>query len=190
MKHFNPLLIALPCILIALAATASTTNHTASDTATEYRIQAYNNCNQVADIPMTAPQITLYQKLETAQKAIEIAQSPIEKIEQQINAYSTEISAITELAVVENEHTLTINKTLLAKQEQAAKQLKNFIAQHQADFDRLEKTASQIESIAQQFEESIKPTLGGMSYQYLQVVGPNTPKNNNTCNDSLAYRMH
>ncbi|MBE0350200.1 MULTISPECIES: hypothetical protein [Pseudoalteromonas] len=160
--------------LLAAATTACIGLSSASTTIDDnnYRVITFKDCKKVHEGTLNNEQIAAYQQLKREQEKLESLELPLSDMEEQVTAYSQQIEAITNKAVVEDENHLRINKSLLKEQDKLTKQLDELIASHDADFKALDEQAKHMEKAATLFDEAMKPMMEQNETTHLQILAP------------------
>ena len=99
---------------------------------------------------------------------MEIAEGPIEAIEEQIDELSDMIDDLTNRAVQEDDNSLYIDKALLEEQQEVVDQLDELMEAHQGDFDRLSEIGDSISQKAEEFEKAIDASLDDIDYNFVK----------------------
>jgi hypothetical protein len=186
MKRPIKILIAslVPIIMYQVALASSDT-----DKASDYSVVALKDCQVVSNKTMTTEQFLSYTHLKQQDQIMQRLQVPIQKIEQEIEAYTDEIEKLTKLAIQETDETLHINKTLLKQQDSAAQKFNEFMQLHQQHFDALGEQGNIIGQRADIFETSIKANLKNIDYDQIQVLTPSSQKILSNCDNDIQVMI-
>ena len=180
MKSFNKKFI-LTATLIASTYTALVWAGTDSDN--KFEFVAIKNCQVVMQKQMTPEQREAYLSLKQQEQKMHELELPIQDLEVEIQQYSAQIESLVKLAIVDNEDSLYIDKTLLAEHDAVAKEFTDFMSDHQAKFDAIGEHGQVIVEFADVFETSIKADLDNVEYDHIQIISPDKPIIN-ACNNN------
>lgn len=185
MKSFNKKFI-LTATLIASTYTALVWAGT--DTDSNFEFVAMKDCQVVMQKEMTSVQREAYLSLKQQEQKMHELELPIQDIEVEIQQYSEQIESLVKLAIVDNEDSLYIDKTLLAEHDAIATEFTDFMSVHQAKFDAIGEHGQVIVEYANEFESSIKADLDNVDYDHIQVITPDKPTIN-ACYDNHFSRF-
>ncbi|WP_440054929.1 hypothetical protein ACSLBF_01865 [Pseudoalteromonas sp. T1lg65] len=142
-----------------------------------YQLIAYQNCNPVVKHVMDQEQIAAYKDLKAAEVEMAAVELPMEDIEQQLLVLSKEIELVSADAIIEDGEKLVINKKLLTKQQEKAKQIEAVIEAHASKFEAIDDYADKVSAAADRFDESLVSVLGDLKGININVIEPGeTPK--------------
>jgi chromosome segregation ATPase len=122
------------------------------------------------EITMTPMQVEAYQKLQQQEASMYQIEVPIKSIERQMHEYTDKIEKFSALAVKETETSLSIDKEVLAQQNEVVHQFEDFMAKHREKFNDLDRHGRNVSLAAKDFEQSIKTLLVGLDYDQVHVV--------------------
>ena len=183
--HFaTPILLLMGAISGSVAAAQPTT----AEKNGTYRMLAYDQCKLVADVPLNETQIKHYQAMQDIEDNMQYAQHSLQRAETQMSALSLKLEELTQLAEQQNhEHWQADSKTI-AKIEAISQQIDDVVNTHQPQFAHLESTASQVEKIANQFEQAISGSLIGLTFQQVEILTPNKPTSQFKCRHTTVVK--
>ena len=128
MKSINKYVKFIPVLcLFASIAMAEQRSKNPSD----YTVVVLKDCEIVSKKPMTQDQLTAYLSLLNVEDSIESLHLPIQDVEDEINDLTNKIEEITELAIVETDDMITIDKGLLSMHQEIATQVQAIVDAHQ-----------------------------------------------------------
>jgi hypothetical protein len=186
MKRSTKTLIALifPLVICHVAIAWAKT-----DKENNYSVIALKNCQVVSDQAMTVDQFAAFLSLKQKEQKMHSLEVPIQKIEQEIKVYTDELTKLTSLAIQDTDESIHINKKLLEQQEKVAKELNQFMQQHQQDFDALGKQGRIIGLQAEVFENSIKTSLESIDYDQIKLLTPVNRHSLANCDKSIQVMV-
>jgi DNA repair ATPase RecN len=136
----------------------------------QYQIAAYNNCQLMTVIPMTAEQNKTYQQFKEFEQKMALHEAPMEVFEAQMEILGEQMEQITKSAIIEENNILTINKTLLEEQETIAEQIQALVDEYQPEITRLEQAGDEISKIADQFEQTLPDDIKSHQYDMVDII--------------------
>ncbi|MEZ7205802.1 hypothetical protein [Pseudoalteromonas sp. DY56-GL79] len=172
MKTTKSILIISVTLALSACIGYSNANTTEPQTQGSYRLIAYQDCNPIIKHTMDAEQVAAYKALKAAELDISASELPIKDIEDKLALLSKEMEAINKEAIQEDDDRLVINKALLAKQEEKAKQIEAVIESHAANFDAIDDYAEKIEAAANRFDKALKPIIGDLKEVNINIIEP------------------
>ncbi|WP_286235400.1 hypothetical protein [Thalassotalea sediminis] len=122
-------------------------------------IYVYNNCQQLAVIPMTDSQISAYKAFKATEVGMANAEKPLSAMEDELAKYQAELEKLSNEMIIETNEKIVMNKALLKKHERLADKIENIISKHKPNFDNLDVQVEQIETAAKSFERAIQPSI-------------------------------
>ena len=189
MKSFNKNII-LTAALIASTYTALI--WAATDTNNNYQFVAVKNCKVVMQKEMNSEQREAYLAFKQQEHKMHELELPIQDIEIEIQQYSDQIESLVKLAIVDNEDSLYIDKSLLSKHEDIANEFSEFMSEYQTSFDALGEHGQVIVQYAETFETfetTIEADLENVEYDHIEIISPNDSTINSCYNNTLEALM-
>lgn len=165
--------------LAALAPVFALQNQPVSQS--DYHIIAYKDCKQVFQQPMSDTQIKAYHELTLQTDKMDELELGLDGINDEIAAFTQKIESITDLAIQETGSRLTIDKNLLAEQQQIVAELERFMDQHEHRFDALGEHGEILGQYADVFTDAIEADLAHVDYDNVRVITPDNLNDNHHC---------
>ncbi|NOU49882.1 hypothetical protein HG263_04945 [Pseudoalteromonas sp. JBTF-M23] len=138
----------------------------------EYRILVFDHCQKMLEKPLNSEQVSSFLALEEQSELMRKLEKPIHAVSRQMSKLGREVEAISRKAFIEDDKTLTIDKTHLAEQKLLSKQLEALADAHKDDFNTLERQGKNVESAAKRFESTIKPLIADVENAHIQILEP------------------
>jgi hypothetical protein len=186
MKSFNKKYIFI-ATLLASSYTALVLAGT--DAINNYEYAAIKDCQVVMQKEMTLEQREAYLALKQQAQKMHELELPIAVIEVEIQQYSEQIESLVKLAIVDNEDSLYIDKTLLSEHDHIANEFSEFMSEHQASFDAIGEHGQVIVEYAEAFETMIESDLENVNYDHIQIILPGKLTINSCHDNTLAALM-
>lgn len=172
MKTTKSILIISVILALSACVGYSKANPTEVQTQGSYQLIAYQDCIPIIKHTMDSEQVGAYKALKAAERDMSAKELPIRDIEDKLALLSKEIEAISIEAIREDDSQLVINKALLAKQEEKAKQIEAIIENHSDNFDAIGDYAEKIEAAANRFDKALKPIIGDLTEVNINIIEP------------------
>jgi hypothetical protein len=186
MKPFNKKFI-LTATLIASTYTALLWAGT--DPNGSYEFVAMKDCQVVMQKEMTPEQLEAYLALKQHEQKMQELELPIQDLEVEIQQYSEQIKSLVELAIVDNEDSLHIDKVMLQQHDIIANEFSDFMSEHQSEIEAIGEHGQVIAQYAKSFEAAIKGDLDDVNYDHIQIITPDKPTLNGCYGNSTAALM-
>ncbi|MCJ8318703.1 MAG: hypothetical protein MJK12_03660 [Colwellia sp.] len=174
----------VPVIISSLLITSAAFTLSANEnnkSAADYTLVLLKDCQEISRQVMSDKQLSAYLALEQASEEMVGIESPIESMQDELDQYTAQIEQLTDKAIVEDEHSLHINKAFLKEQEVVVAKLNKLMERHQADFDAIGKQGEKIGEIADEFEKALSESTDGFDYDQVHIETPNDKEKNHQC---------
>lgn len=140
--------------------------------AQDHKIFVYEDCKQVAALPMTDEQLNAYYSLKEQERVIERLQLPLESMESELEVYSEQLD---ELDVDNDASYFSINEEQVRKHVEIAEKMQSIVTAYQPQIDELESQAREIEKYAYDFEKLIRPSIEAYDGDDVMITISDTP---------------
>lgn len=185
MKLLTKIAPVVTSLLITSAAFALSANEN-NKFAADYSLVLLKDCQEISRQVMSDKQLSAYLALQAASEKMDVIEQPIENMKVDLNEYTAQIEQLTDKAIVEDEDSLYINKTILKEQEEVVAKLNELMEKHRDDFDAIGKQGEKIGKVADEFEQALSVSTDGFDYDQVHIETPNDKGPKYQCN-SQSY---
>lgn len=147
----------------------------------DYKIIALSDCAIVSEKVMTQEQLDAYLPLIDMENLMQDLQVPMDEMEEQLEVYTDQIEAMTELAVHETDDSIYIDKTYLSQQKELADKIRSVVSSYQTDITAIETHGEAIGEKAKVFERAVKSSLVDVDYDQIRIISPTNHLNYGDC---------
>lgn len=135
----------------------------------DLNIYVYQDCQPIDTIAMDEQQIAAYQALKNHELKMTKLEQPLQQMEKQLASHERELEQLSEQLMLEYDDKIVINKAIVEQHKHIANKIKQVVASHQADINKLESEADSIKHLAEQFQQTIEPSLALYQGKNIQV---------------------
>ena len=171
-------IIAIISIISSAVLTACVAANAAPDkkTQSDYRIQVYEDCEKVKDMPMSPTQVSAYKAFQNIENKMTLMEKPVRDMDEELAEYHAQLEALSSDFKYEDENISKIDKQKLREHKEIARKIEKIVRSHEADIRAIEQEARRIESASKRFEQAIKPSLVGLEHDQVQIINSKTAK--------------